>query len=201
MSEEKVDFLDIFVQTEDGKSGAVSISGADYWDSNGKSVVLKSGGVDTAGLSAVLLDKGSITSEKPFILALITIYQKSDFENINIYYKLRLNGSKELASGKEIISKDEIETPVSEINLYQNSPNPFNPTTTIEYSVLKDTTSKLIIYNSSGQEVAILKDGVSKAGRYSVVWNANGMPSGIYFYKLILITGNKTETRKMILMK
>jgi len=88
--------------------------------------------------------------------------------------------------------------------LNQNYPNPFNPTTTIKYTLKKNSKVLLNIYNIKGQKVKQLVNKQLTAGQYSVVWNGkddngNSVSSGIYFYKLK--TTNFEKTKKMILMK
>jgi len=85
------------------------------------------------------------------------------------------------------------------IQLAQNFPNPFNPVTTISFSLPKDDKITLTIYNTLGQKVAILADDVYSAGNYSMQWNAGNYSSGIYIYTIQ--SGNQHVTRKMILMK
>ena len=85
------------------------------------------------------------------------------------------------------------------IQLSQNFPNPFNPVTTISFSLPKDDKITLTIYNTLGQKVAILADDVYSAGNYSMQWNAGNYSSGIYIYTIQ--SGNQHITRKMILMK
>ena len=86
-----------------------------------------------------------------------------------------------------------------EITLKQNYPNPFNPSTTIEFSVLKPGYATLKVYNSIGEEVAVLLDQELNAGIHKIEWNAGSLPSGVYFYKLN--TKGTIETKKMILIK
>jgi parallel beta-helix repeat protein len=83
--------------------------------------------------------------------------------------------------------------------LHHNHPNPFNPTTTIKYDLPQDTHVKLVVYNVRGQKVATLVDGMVQAGSHQVMWNADDLSSGVYFYKIT--AGNFTEMRKMILLK
>jgi len=83
--------------------------------------------------------------------------------------------------------------------LEQNYPNPFNPTTRIQYTLAAQAHVSLKIFNVVGQEVATLANGIQEAGYKSVVWNASGVSSGVYFYRLQ--AGSFTETRKLILLK
>jgi hypothetical protein len=68
--------------------------------------------------------------------------------------------------------------------LGQNYPNPFNPTTTIEFSIPKAEFVTLKIYNILGEEVTTLVSERLTAGQYKYQWDASGLPSGVYFYKL-----------------
>ncbi len=83
--------------------------------------------------------------------------------------------------------------------LAQNFPNPFNPSTTIRFSLPESDLVSIKIYNSIGENIAELVNQVLTAGSYSVEWNAENIPSGIYFYNLT--SGNFTNTKKMILLK
>ncbi|HSW54029.1 MAG TPA: T9SS type A sorting domain-containing protein [Ignavibacteriaceae bacterium] len=86
-----------------------------------------------------------------------------------------------------------------EYQLSQNHPNPFNPATTIEYSVGSTGLVTLKVYDMLGTEVASLVNEHKEAGSYSVEFNAADLPSGIYFYTLT--SGNFMETKKLILLK
>ena len=85
-----------------------------------------------------------------------------------------------------------------------NYPNPFNPTTTISYSLENSSNVQLNIYNLKGQLVKTLQNSHQEKGTHSVVWNGkddrgNSVGSGVYFYKIQ--TNNFNEIQKMILMK
>jgi hypothetical protein len=97
------------------------------------------------------------------------------------------------------IRKKEDANLVQEFQLKQNYPNPFNPTTNIEFSIPKLSNVKLIIYNQLGQTVATLVNERLSAGNYSVDWNAEGFPSGVYFYRIT--AGDFTQTRKLLFTK
>jgi len=86
-----------------------------------------------------------------------------------------------------------------EYQLAQNYPNPFNPITKIRYSLPQQSNVSLIVYNVLGQEVITLVNEEKLIGNYEVNFEANGLPSGIYFYRLH--AGNFVETKKLILMK
>jgi Tol biopolymer transport system component len=86
-----------------------------------------------------------------------------------------------------------------EFKLGQNYPNPFNPTTVIEYVIPKDEFVSLIVYNPLGKEVAILARGISPAGVHSVTFDAEQLPSGVYFYRLV--AGTFKETKKLVVVK
>lgn len=87
--------------------------------------------------------------------------------------------------------------------LKQNYPNPFNPSTTIEYYIPENSVVKINIYNTLGQKITALINEEQTLGLHSVNWNASGNNSGIYFYEMIIVSGNRTftEMRKMILLK
>ena len=88
--------------------------------------------------------------------------------------------------------------------LYQNHPNPFNPTTIIKYNTNGSELINIKIYDILGNEVCNLVDGFETAGNKSVQWNATnnqGEPvsAGVYLYKIQ--AGNFVDTKKMILLK
>jgi len=83
--------------------------------------------------------------------------------------------------------------------LQQNYPNPFNPSTTIEYSLPRSTYVRLEILNVLGERVKTIQDGVQDAGVHRIVVGAQGLASGVYFYRLR--TGDVLETKKLLLLK
>jgi hypothetical protein len=83
--------------------------------------------------------------------------------------------------------------------LEQNYPNPFNPSTTIKYSIAEDGYVKLSVYNMLGEEVTTIVNNLQKAGRYEVNFNASGLSSGVYVYRIE--AGNYTASKKLMLMK
>ena len=85
------------------------------------------------------------------------------------------------------------------IALAQNYPNPFNPVTTIKYSVQAASHVSLSVYDMTGQQIETLVDGVQPKGTHSVAFDANGLPTGTYVYRLT--TGAETLTRIMTLVR
>ncbi len=96
------------------------------------------------------------------------------------------------------IQTDRDEQP-SSFQLFDNYPNPFNPTTTITYSLPSATNVTLEIFDVAGRLVKTVVDRSQNAGRYSVSLNAYGLSSGIYFYRLK--TNSHSETRQMTIIK
>ena len=88
---------------------------------------------------------------------------------------------------------------VEDIVLGQNFPNPFNPSTKIEFELLLDSEVQVVVYNLEGSEVAVLHKGFLSKGKYQFEFDGSELPSGIYLYKVS--TPQFTQTRKMILAK
>jgi uncharacterized protein (DUF1501 family) len=91
------------------------------------------------------------------------------------------------------------ENVVTRFKLDQNYPNPFNPTTNIAYDVPVEMSLTLTVYNELGQQVRDLYSGVRSPGRYTTAFDASGLASGMYFYRLS--AGNFVETKRMLLLR
>jgi photosystem II stability/assembly factor-like uncharacterized protein len=85
-------------------------------------------------------------------------------------------------------------------SLSQNYPNPFNPSTIISYTLNSNSEISLIVHDVLGNEVRMLVNEKQNAGRYEVSFNADDLPSGIYFYTLTL-NGIIADTKKMVLLR
>jgi len=83
--------------------------------------------------------------------------------------------------------------------LEQNAPNPFNPTTTIGFTLAKAGDVTIDVYNVAGQKVNTLMNDFMEAGSHSVVWDASGFSAGVYFYTIK--SGDFSRTMKMTLLK
>lgn len=93
---------------------------------------------------------------------------------------------------------------IQDFQLYQNFPNPFNPETTIDYYLTKNSPISLKIYNLQGQEVKSLVSDIQNPGKYSIVWDGRdnfgeNIAAGVYLY--MLKAGNQVQSRKMILLR
>ncbi len=142
--------------------------------------------------------EGNGTSNSPKEYSFTDVVSQSG----KYFYRLKqidIDGSYKYSNVVEV----NIGTP-EKFDLKANYPNPFNPTTTIEYSIpnvgAKDFSPvQLIIYDVLGHKIATLVNKKQSPGNYSVNFNASNLTSGIYFYTLR--AGNYTATRKMILIK
>lgn len=122
------------------------------------------------------------------------------------YYRLRqqdLDGTSHLTPSIsiEVTSLTAVEERAPHaFQLLQNSPNPFNPTTTIRFSVENTAVTRLQVYNLLGERVATLFDGVAEAGTfYRVTVDGSSWTSGMYVYRLQ--SGNRHAAKKLLLMK
>ena len=96
------------------------------------------------------------------------------------------------------VAFDEIGQPAT-FELSQNFPNPFNPQTTIRFTLPTAGPTALHIYDAAGQHLSSLVDGFLPAGTHQVRFDGDALASGLYFYRLQ--SGELTETRKMVLTK
>jgi photosystem II stability/assembly factor-like uncharacterized protein len=120
-----------------------------------------------------------------------------DALNEKLFYRLKqldYNGNYSYSKTIEINS-----VYASSFELSQNYPNPFNPTTIIQYAVNSKQLVTLKVYDVLGNEIVTLVNEENPVGEYKITFDASGLPSGIYFYKLQ--AGDYNQTRKMILMK
>ncbi len=86
-----------------------------------------------------------------------------------------------------------------DISLSQNFPNPFNPSTTIRYSLPTRSQVTLSVFNTLGQKVAILDEGEREVGFHEVVFDGNGLASGVYLYRIV--AGAYAATKRLLLLR
>jgi hypothetical protein len=94
------------------------------------------------------------------------------------------------------LSSDELP---SQFELAQNYPNPFNPTTTIRFTVPQSQLTILKVFDVLGREVATLVNENLTAGSYETTFDASGLASGMYFYRIQ--TGSFVATKKLLLLR
>ena len=122
-----------------------------------------------------------------------------DTAELDWTYDISLIGA--YIDGKEIGNINSVAKNKEFINfvLKQNYPNPFNPSTTIQYSIPKESFVTIKVYNVLGKEIVTLVNERKSAGTYSVNFNSSNISSGVYFYRLI--SGTHSATKKMVILK
>lgn len=125
---------------------------------------------------------------------------KDDNLNIGSYlYRLKQIDTDGKYAYSKVVEVN-IGTLINGYSLSQNYPNPFNPSTRISFVFEKSTIASLKVYNTIGQEVAILYHGLVDGGRqYNLTFDASKLSGGVYFYELT--GGGKEEVKKMLLLK
>jgi hypothetical protein len=130
-------------------------------------------------------------------------YHLNSISIVNANYGWAVGGAGNILhtsnGGVTFIEGDETGKILAEFKVLQNFPNPFNPSTKISYSIPELSFVALKVYNVLGDEIATLVNEEKPAGNYEINFSAEGLTSGIYFYKLQV--GNLTETKKMILLR
>jgi Secretion system C-terminal sorting domain len=152
-------------------------------------------GEGTQGWAKVGFVEGSGTTNSPKTYS----FTDSDVPPGNYSYRLKQidhNGAFKYSAEIEVA----IAAAPKVFELSQNFPNPFNPSTNIQFTVPADGRVMLKVYNTLGQEVATLFDGVAAAGQYNqATFDASRLASGIYFSRLEF--GGKMQIKKMLLLK
>lgn len=129
--------------------------------------------------------------------------ENSVLTNIQVQTVKRKNTSAqrfvlEISSNSTVTNDEDVLEPLS-FTLKQNYPNPFNPSTQIQYSLKNSSNVTLEIFNSTGQKISTLVDGVQSRGIKTVEWNATSFASGIYYARLQ--ADGVLKTIKMTLLK
>ncbi|MCH8558195.1 MAG: T9SS type A sorting domain-containing protein [Balneolia bacterium] len=163
------------------------------------------------GLYALAWDAASEATSEVFLIrstdkgeswAVDTIFENTtgagDFIVHNGDLRFRVGSSCYVLSGGTSIPPEQDQIP-SDITLYQNYPNPFNPSTIISFALPESGHVSLRVYNSVGQQVAVLANGVRSEGRHDVTFDASNLASGLYFYSIHF--DDLSKTRTMLLIK
>jgi hypothetical protein len=125
----------------------------------------------------------------------ISSFNLSYFHNVS---KLGIAVLSSLAFNEMATSAEKIVT-IPQTYQLTNYPNPFNPTTTINYQIPSDGYINLVVYDMLGRELEVIESGFKKAGSYNFLFNAENYSSGTYFYSIT--TSQGTLTKKMLLIK
>ncbi len=133
--------------------------------------------------------------EPPFIFDSFQITYSPGNNNSGIYYFDDLRTA--LFIQTDIEQEDNLVP--DKFTLFQNFPNPFNPSTKIKFSIPKSSNVKIMIRDILGKEVDKIVDDYYNPGNYSITFNAKNLASGIYFYELI--TDQFREVKKMMILK
>lgn len=152
---------------------------------NGRNSLLDYYGNTTSYDRSVVIGSGGIVEYKG------NAFVNSDYEDVNDVIQSQLDA---LTTSSE----NEITIP-SSITLSQNYPNPFNPSTSISFELNEASNVRLTIFNTIGQPVTVLADAGFSVGSHSLNWDASGMPSGVYFYRLETV--DQSFTKRMLLLK
>ena len=133
----------------------------------------------------------TLTSSGTYVYSVRAVYTIGLSETISIEVEITVSDIDEV-------------TPINKTFLKGNYPNPFNPETTIQFDLVKDSEISIEIYNIKGQKVRTLFSGQMNRGSHTKIWNGTddhgqNVSSGIYFYRLI--ADDVTSTRRMVLMK
>jgi hypothetical protein len=115
-------------------------------------------------------------------------YAYAGYGPVNLYF-----------NSENLTDVDGVSEVANAFRLDQNYPNPFNPSTTIRYALTGRAFVTMSVYNMLGQQVAVLQNAEEEAGYHEVRFDAAGLASGVYWYRLT--AGSYTETRKMLLVR
>ena len=167
---------------------------AAYTDANGDTLGVRRGIIGSLGTKVYHNDHQTSTVVMPTCAiykvgtSKYSAYAYAGFGPTNLYFNQEsltdVNGVSEVANA---------------FRLDQNYPNPFNPSTTIRYALTQRALVTLSVYNMLGQQVAVLQNTEEEPGYHDVRFDAAGLASGVYWYRLT--AGNYTETRKMLLVR
>jgi len=196
-SSSPLDYLRVLVIPRSGGNPEITATHRDYWE-NGPGIFLTrslpGGTFETAAARFGDAAPGDGRSRE-----LVSLHLSGAAGDIRVVYGARIAGKTVIEEGETVLAREEVFTIPAAFALMQNSPNPFNPSTTISYALPRDTHVRLTVHTASGQLVAVLKDEFEYAGNHTARWNASGMANGVYMYTLR--AGDFAETRKMLLLK
>jgi len=162
------------------------------------SIALPPRGIDSVSWQLIAQDSNNVNLRKAYFNYL-SIRDGAEHGMHNAKYTIdALIASRNILTG---IAPASTEVP-DKYEMSQNYPNPFNPSTKINVSLLKTSNVKIVVFDITGKEVAILANTVMNAGKYVIDWNAasaGSLSSGVYFYRIT--AGSFVDVKKMMLLK
>ena len=155
-----------------------------------------------AGLNAIWGTGGTYTDvddpdEYAIVLFSMTAMPDANVNNLSIQHKYHVAPFRIGSDGSPAAKRES--TVPDRVTLEAAYPNPFNPQTTIRYALPEAADVRLAVYDLMGREMAVLAEGVQPAGTHQATFDAAGLPSGVYLYRLQ--AGTHTETHRMTLLK
>lgn len=176
-----------------------------YWDSIGRVPYL----INSAGTQVISYDDSQSVAEKcAYVNAKgsggVIIWAIGQDQYQGATPLLETVGTALLTTS--IVAKDEQAGTPADFALLQNFPNPFNPTTTLRYELPERSIVRFVIYNTLGEIVARVEDTIKDAGHYRFTFDASGLSSGVYFYRIEAVSTaapgkSFVHTKKMLLLK
>jgi hypothetical protein len=124
---------------------------------------------------------------------------RGDTDGNILDHEIRLTPGAMNSSGVVQIDRDDVDAVPMELALDGNYPNPFNSATTITYALPQPAEAMLTVFDLLGRTVQVLATGRQPAGTYEVSFEATGLPSGVYFYRLE--AGDYVETKSLMLLR
>jgi len=171
--------------------GDLSGNKLELWFYNPSNYIVDLGNINWYGWRFISLPISSIPgTSKQFHSIVVRQVSGADKEG-ELYFD-------DLQVGGKITSVYSSEIPL-DFSLSQNYPNPFNSSTIIEFSLAVKSYVKIYVYDILGREISTIVDGEFESGVHRIKFEADDLPSGVYFYRLI--AGKFSQTRKMILIK
>lgn len=149
------------------------------------------------------VESGNLKAGK--ITLQLVVMNAPELESVTISLIIQDNDGNQWKSAfaVSVSSVDEVQSSCA-YSLLENYPNPFNPETSITYTLANEGRTKLEIYNFVGQKIRTLVDTSQTSGKHTVIWNGNNdsgqkVSSGLYIYRLI--SGSFVESKQMIMLK
>ncbi len=167
--------------------------------------------VGTIPEDILISDNGGLATEinirKSFLDSLAVRYGTTGDSVLCAWRVTAFNGADSITTNsfivnlkRDVVGINQISSVMPEkFSLYNNYPNPFNPSTNIKFDIIKNDKVLLVVYNMLGEKVATLVDQNLSPGSYNVDFNASSLSSGMYFYRLE--TQDFSETKRMALVK